>query len=178
MQWLYLLTAVVMTILAVYHLFTDRFRKLSGNTILFELKDPKKISTSSLIYKSSVYSCYIVFLLSIFLFIEVFNNFVTATILFAVVFLLGLFILLTLDRVFQVQGDAVIFAGYHAKWSKIRIIKWGKQYRNRRQLIMELEKGQRIKTTVPNEEKQRLEDFLADYVYVEKEKDHKKSPVT
>ncbi|SDN60979.1 hypothetical protein [Alkalicoccus daliensis] len=176
MQWLYLITAVVMSILAVYHLFTDRFRKLSGNTVLFELDDPKKISTSSIIYKSSIYACYIVFLLSILLFMQLFTNFTTATLLFVVVFLLGMFILLTLDKVFQVQGDAVIFAGYHAKWSKIRIIKWGKQRRHRRQLIMELVKGQRIKTTVPNEEKQRLENFLADYVYVEKEKDQKKSP--
>ncbi|WP_147803549.1 hypothetical protein [Alkalicoccus halolimnae] len=168
MHWLYLLTAVVMSVISIYHLFTDRFRRLSGSPSVYKSTDTRRLHTDSTMYKLSLYSCYFVILLSIFLFIEVFNNFMTATLLFIVVFLLGLNVLLTLDRVFEIQGEAVIFAGYHAKWSKIKSIQWGKKKRRGRQLIMELSKGQKIKTTIADKEQNTIEDILSDYVYFEK----------
>ncbi|CAM3826985.1 hypothetical protein [Alkalicoccus chagannorensis] len=169
MQWLYLLTAVIMSIISIYHLFTDRVRRINGSEVFFTPDDAQKVSTSSLRYKISLLCSYVVILLSVFLIIEVFNNFVAASILAVLVFAAGTFILLTLDKVFQLQGDAIVFAGYHAKWSKIRVIKWGRARKNRQQLIMELQKGQKIKTTIADEAKEEVEEVLSSYVHFEKE---------
>ncbi len=169
MPWLYLFTAVVMSVIAIYHLFSDRFRRLNRQTAVFRTSDPRKLHTESLVYKMSVYSCYIVLILSVLLVIEVFNNFLTATLLFIAVFITGLYILLTLDRVFEIQGEGVVFAGYHARWSKIRSMKWGKTKKSRRQLIMELDKGQKIKTMISEKEQDTVEEILSDYTYFEKE---------
>ncbi|NJP36806.1 hypothetical protein [Alkalicoccus luteus] len=171
MQWLYLFTGVVASVIAIYHLFTDRLRRLRGAETTFTPDDTKKISTHSTIYKISVYSCYLVLILSIVLFVEVFNSFQNATILFVFIFALGLFILLTLDRVFEIQGDALIFAGYHARWSTVQKICWGRQKSSRRQLIMELAKGQKIKTTIANEAKEDVEETLAIYCHFETDKE-------
>ncbi|QKS71809.1 hypothetical protein FLK61_34630 [Paenalkalicoccus suaedae] len=164
MEWLYLFTAAVMGAISLYHLFTHRHRKNQNDMIIYTPQDKKKLSTTSSTYKASVIAAWAVIILSFVLVIEVFISFTIASALFFTVLALGAFVLMTLDRIFQVQGDALIFAGYYAKWGRIQFLEWGKKRGNRRQLIMTLAKGQRIKTTVDEKHKAEIEDLLKDYV--------------
>jgi hypothetical protein len=168
MQWIYLCTGTIMGAISIYHLFTHKHRKSTNDYVIHQLNDPKKIRTGSRPYKFSIGAAYLVLFLTIFLYVEIFNNFFTATILFFIILLLGAYVLITIDRIFEIQGEAIIFAGYHARWGKIRHIAWGKKKKNRTQLIMELGKGQKIKTTIDNNETEELEDILSNYVHFEK----------
>ncbi|MBU9721862.1 MULTISPECIES: hypothetical protein [Bacillaceae] len=170
MHWLYLFTSTILGVIAIYHLFAHKRRETMQDYVIYELKDKRKLGTSSKTYKFSIWSSYIVLILNLFIIIELFRSFQTATILFLIILPLGLFVLITLDRVFEVRGNALIFAGYHTQWGKIRSIKWGKQRAHRTKLIMELDKGTKINTTIANEEKEELESLLSNYVYFEKEK--------
>jgi len=168
MQWIFLLTGMIMGTISVYHLFTHQHRKARNDYIIYQLNDPKKVLTGSFAYKLSLIAAYIVLFLNIFLLIATFNNFNNAVILFFIILILGGYILLTIDRIFELHGEAIIFAGYHARWGKIRSITWGKKKKNRTQLIMVLAKGQKIKTTIINERVDELEEILSNYVYFEK----------
>ncbi|SER93500.1 hypothetical protein [Salipaludibacillus aurantiacus] len=168
MQWIYLLTGTIMGVISVYHLFTHKHRKSTQDYVIYRLNDRKKIPTDSKAYKRSIMAAYGVLFLSVFLFVEIFNNFFNATILFFIIFILGTYVLVTLDRIFEIQGEALIFAGYHARWGKIRSVQWGKKKKNKSQLIMELGKGQKIKTYIRNDEADELENVLSNYVYFEK----------
>ncbi|SDZ02758.1 hypothetical protein SAMN05421736_105135 [Evansella caseinilytica] len=170
MQWLYLFLGTILAVISMYHLFTHKKRKAAINDyIVYELKEKGKISTDSKVYRISVFCAYIVILLAVLLYIEIFRSFTAATIVFVLIFLLGVFVLLVLDRLFELRGDALIFAGYHAKWGIIRHVKWGKQRGKRRALIMELDKGTKIRTSIANEEAEELEEVLSNYVHFEKE---------
>ncbi|WP_280769338.1 hypothetical protein [Salipaludibacillus daqingensis] len=168
MQWLFLFTGIIMGAISIYHLFTDKHRKSSNDYTIYKLDDPKKIQTGSRPYKLSIIAAYLVLFLTIFLYIEVFNNIFNATILFFVVLILGAYVLITIDRIFEIHGEAIIFAGYHARWGKIRSIAWGKKRKDRTQLIMILAKNQKIKTTIANERVEELEEILSNYVHFEK----------
>ncbi|MBU9711437.1 hypothetical protein [Evansella tamaricis] len=169
MPWLYLFCSTIFGVIAIYHLFAHRRREMMNDYVIYETKDPRKISTSSRIYKISLWSSYLILLLNLLLLLEIFRDFQRATLLFLMIFPIGLFILITLDRVFEVRGNALIFAGYHTQWGKIRLIKWGKQGGKRTKLIMELDKGTKIKTTIDNDERSSLEEILSNYTHFEKE---------
>ncbi|MDG5789212.1 hypothetical protein QA612_17270 [Evansella sp. AB-P1] len=168
MLWLYLFLGTIFAVISLYHLFAHKQRKTTSDHILYTLKDSKKINSTSKLYKLSIYFSYVVILLTILLYVEVFRNYVAATILFIILMPFGIFTLVVLDRLFEIRGDAIVFSGYHARWGKIRHITWGKKYKNRRKLIMELDKGTKITTAIPNEEQDELEDVLSNYVHFEK----------
>jgi hypothetical protein len=168
MQWIFLLTGMIMGTISIYHLFTHIHRKARQDYIIYQLDDPKKVQTGSIRYKISIISAYIVLFLNIFLLIQVFTNFSNAAILFFIILVLGGYVLITIDSIFEMHGEAIVFAGYHARWGKIRTIAWGKKKKKRTQLIMILAKGQKIKTTIANERKDELEEILSNYVHFEK----------
>lgn len=169
MQWIFLFTGTVMAVISIYHLFTHKHRKSSNTYIIHQLKDKRKTTTESFVYKQSIIVAYIVIFLTVFLFMEVFNSVFNAFLLFLAILILGGYVLITLDRVFEIQRDAIIFSGYHAKWGKIRSLQWGKKKKNRRKLIMELAKGQKIRTTIQNSEADELEEILSNYAHFEKD---------
>ncbi len=136
--------------------------------VIFNLKDPKKISTSSKLYKVSVVFAYILLFVNIFFYVEIFQSFERATILIMIIFFLGITVLIALDKIFEVRGHALVFAGYHVQWGKIRSLKWGKKRSKKTQLIMELDKGTKIKTSIRNDEKEKVEELLSNYTYFEK----------
>ncbi|UCZ52043.1 hypothetical protein LGQ02_14450 [Bacillus shivajii] len=168
MQWLYLFFATILGVVSLYHLFTHQRRKNTNDYVLFNLKDSKKISTSSTLYKFSVIFAYTVLFVNVFFYVEIFQSFERATILFMIVFVLGTTVLITLDKTFEVRGQALVFAGYHVQWGKIRSLKWGKKGSKRTKLIMELDKGTKIKTSIANEETDEVEELLSNYTYFEK----------
>ncbi|ADH99007.1 hypothetical protein [Salisediminibacterium selenitireducens] len=169
MEWLFLFTAGVVSAVAVYHLFTHKHRENSGDQSFFSLTDPRKLTVASKTYKASVYAGYAALPIGLVLVLETFNNFVMAFLLFLIQLFIGSFILVTLDRVFEIYGGAIVFAGFHAKWSRVKEFRWGKKTTGRRQLIMETTKGQRIKTKIAPEDQERVEEVLSDFAYFEKD---------
>ncbi len=168
MIWFYLFFSAVFGIVSFYHIFQHRRRgeQLHVST-LHTLKDPWKITTQSKYYRISIPIAYLILILNVILLVEAFRNFYTATILILIILALGVFVLTVLDRIFEVREDAVIMAGYHARFGRVRNIRWGKKGKDRTGLIMELDRGTKISTSVPNDEKKALEEVLSEYVYFE-----------
>ncbi|AOM83440.1 hypothetical protein [Salisediminibacterium beveridgei] len=169
MQWLFLFTAAVVSAVSVYHLFTHKHRENSTDDSFFSLNDPRKLTVASKTYKWSVRAAYLALPVGLILTLETFNNFALAFFLFLLQLFIGTFILVTLDRVFELYGGAIVFAGFHAKWTRVREFRWGKSFGTRRQLIMETTKGQKIKTKIAQEDQERVEDILSDFAHFEKD---------
>ncbi|MBM7097680.1 hypothetical protein JSY36_18250 [Bacillus sp. H-16] len=170
MRWLYLFLGTIMAVIALYYIFTHKQRNSTQDYVIYTPeKDDKKIHTGTKLYKVALYFSYAVLLLTILLYVEIFRSFEMSTLIFALQLPLGIAVLVSLDKIFEIRGHGIVFAGYQANWGKIRQIGWGKKRRNRTQLIMELDKGTKIKTTIANEEKAQLEELLENYVTFDKE---------
>ncbi|WP_096435798.1 hypothetical protein [Alteribacter populi] len=170
MRWLYLFFGTVLAVIALYYIFTHKQRKASQDYVIYTLEnDHKKIHTGMKMYKVALSFSYVVLLLTVMLYLEVFRSLETATMVFSLLLPLGVTVLIFLDKIFEIRGDGIVFAGYQARWGKIRKIGWGKQRRQRTQLVMELDKGTKIKTSISNKEKPQLEELLENYVTFNKE---------
>ncbi|WP_026690333.1 hypothetical protein [Alteribacter aurantiacus] len=169
MRWIYLFLGTVLAVIALYYIFTHKQRNAYDDYVIYTPeKDRKKIHSGSKLYKVALYFSYAVLLLTILLYVEIFRSFELSTIIFAILFPLGLTVLVSLDKLFEIRGQGIVFAGYQANWGKIRQIGWGKKRKNRTQLIMELDKGTKIRTSIANEEKEQLEELLENYVTFDK----------
>ncbi|TMW71523.1 hypothetical protein [Alteribacter natronophilus] len=174
MRWIYLFIGTVLAVISLYYIFTHKQRNAFQDYVIYTPEnDDKKIGTGTKLYKAALYLSYVVLILALVLYVEVFRSFETSTIIFILMLLTGGAVLLTLEKLFEIRGQGIVFAGYQANWGKIRQIGWGKKRRRRTQLIMELDKGTKIKTTIANEEKDQLEELLENYVTFDKEQTKK-----
>ncbi|WP_078595235.1 hypothetical protein [Evansella clarkii] len=166
MYLLYFIFGTIFALIAVYHIFSHRKRIRANDEILYTLKDPGKLSSRSVYYALTIPFSYIILFLVIFMYLAIFTSFYTATLLFFIIFSFGIYVLLTIDRTFELRTNSLLFAGYHAPWSRIRCLTWGKRGKKRTKLIMELDKGTKIKTSIANEETEDLEKILVDYTKI------------
>ncbi|PYZ97395.1 hypothetical protein CR205_01985 [Alteribacter lacisalsi] len=176
MRWIYLFLGTVLAVISLYYIFTHKQRKAFQDYVIYTPEnDNKKIGTGTKLYKAALYMSYVVLILVLVLYVEIFRSFETSTIVFILMVIFGGSVLLTLEKLFEVRGQGIVFAGYQANWGKIRQIGWGKKRSKRTQLIMELDKGTKIKTTIANEEKEQLEELLENYVTFDKDSSKKKT---
>ncbi|PRO64868.1 hypothetical protein [Alkalicoccus urumqiensis] len=165
MQWLYFVTAVLAFVLALYHLFSHRHRVNNQETRIYSLKHSSHIDTDSTRYMWSVRAARVMPVTALFLILMLFQSFPAATVLFALTAALGLFVLLTLDKTFEVQDGGVVFAGYHARWNAVKSIYWGRKRPGKKQLVMELQKGQRITTFVSDKDAEDVQKIISAYTF-------------
>ncbi|MBB5174353.1 hypothetical protein [Texcoconibacillus texcoconensis] len=167
LAWFYLFYIAIMGSLALYHLSTHKQRNNSESDVIYLLKDTKKIHTESKMYRTSIISAYVVLGLSLVILFEMFRNTDTTALLFLLLIPVSFHVLFTLDKLFEVRSDRVIFSGYQAHWHKIRQIGWLKKQDKFSTLMMELNKGTKIRIKIPKSETKELEKVLKQYVQFE-----------
>ncbi|MFA9555893.1 hypothetical protein ACERII_01100 [Evansella sp. AB-rgal1] len=170
MLLLNLFLSLLFGFIGLYHFLTHMNRKKMDEEVIFVLDDSRKTTTKSLSYKISIYCSVAVMLMSLILFIQTFRSIEGTLSLLIMVVLLGTYVLYILDKVFEVREDTITFSGYHVNWGRVKHMKWGKQRKNDRKMIMIVRKGKgkgvQVEAWIPNDQVEELEELLSMYVEI------------